>query len=181
LTSSALNSSSFSRNENNSSYLGGGSQSSTGYQNSVLPPSQSYLGGGNRNNYDDQKGSSGFGFNSSDRDNRSGNSNVYSTVNNGSQMLRPSGGGSMGGGMGGNKGGSGGFSNKILISNLPPTASYKMLTEKCNEFGDVQRVEDKGNSGILVAFATEWEAERAIKNMDRARIDGRTIDVRFFY
>lgn len=37
-----------------------------------------------------------------------------------------------------------------------------MLTEKCNEFGDVQRIEDKGNNGLLVVFSSEWEAERAI-------------------
>lgn len=45
---------------------------------------------------------------------------------------------------------------------IPPTASYKMITEKCNEFGQVQRIEDKGNSGVLVVFTSEWEAERAI-------------------
>lgn len=45
---------------------------------------------------------------------------------------------------------------------LPPTASYQMLRDKCLEFGDVQRVEEKGTGTVLVAFGTEWEAERAI-------------------
>lgn len=48
-----------------------------------------------------------------------------------------------------------------IILQLPPTASYKMLSEKCNEFGDVQRVEDKGNGSVLVVYSTDWEAENA--------------------
>lgn len=81
-----------------------------------------------------------------------------------------------------------------------------MLTEKCNEFGDVQRVEDKGNGSVLVIYSSDWEAENAFsillsfyialcflsflsynfsltvfsENLDRARIDGRTINVCFF-
>lgn len=78
-----------------------------------------------------------------------------------------------------------------------------MLSEKCNEFGDVQRVEDKGNGSVLVVYNSEWEAENALsilsfflyiltfirkynslthftENLDRARIDGRTINVCFF-
>lgn len=164
LGGSSLNNSTFSRNDL------GNNQNNSNFQSSVLSQNKSYLGGGNRN-YDD-KGSS-FDFGSSDRDSRK--TNVYNQVNNGNQMLRS------GNATGGGGGDSGGYSNKVLISNLPPNASYKMITEKCREFGEVQRFEDKGNSGILVVFASEWEAERAIKNMDRARINGRTIDVRFFY
>lgn len=37
-----------------------------------------------------------------------------------------------------------------------------MLTEKCNEFGNVQRIEDKGSGTVLVIYGNEWEAERAI-------------------
>ncbi|KAF5301539.1 hypothetical protein FQR65_LT08844 [Abscondita terminalis] len=188
LGGSSLNNSNFSRNEL------GNNQSNSNFQSSVLSQNKSYLGGGNRN-FDDK--SSNFDFGSQDRDSRK--SNVYNQVNNGNQMLRT-------GGNSGTGGESGGYSNKILISNLPPNASYKMITEKCREFGEVQRFEDKGNSGILVVFASEWEAETAIsillklnrvfivlkicfafflnfftENMDRARINGRTIDVRFFY
>lgn len=84
------------------------------------------------------------------------------------------------------------------------TASYKMLTEKCSEFGNVQRLEDKGNGNVCVVYSKEWEAENAIsilcscdecaarfvifcdsltvvpENLDRARIDGRTINVCFY-
>ncbi|KAK5650527.1 hypothetical protein RI129_001556 [Pyrocoelia pectoralis] len=166
---SSLNSSSFSRAEL------GNSQSTSGFQSSVLSQNKNYLGSGNRS-FDDK--SSTFDFGSSDRDSRNKtNTNVYGSVNNGSQMLRTGRGSDLNTGGGGD----GGYSNKILISNLPPTASYKMITEKCSEFGEVQRFEDKGNNGLLVVFSSEWEAERAIKNMDRARINGRTIDVRFFY
>ncbi|KAK9879193.1 hypothetical protein WA026_004042 [Henosepilachna vigintioctopunctata] len=73
-----------------------------------------------------------------------------------------------------------GFSRKIVVSNLPASASYKMLHDKFSEFGDVQNFEEKGTGTMLVMYANEWQAERAIKNLDRARIDGRTIDARFF-
>ncbi|KAL3279534.1 hypothetical protein HHI36_017043 [Cryptolaemus montrouzieri] len=75
---------------------------------------------------------------------------------------------------------SSGFSRKIVVSNLPPSASYKMLHDKFTEFGDVQHFEEKGTGTVLVMYGTEWQAERAIKNLDRARIDGRTIDARFY-
>ncbi|KAK4883054.1 hypothetical protein RN001_006373 [Aquatica leii] len=169
LGSGGLGSSNFSRSELSSGQTG------SGYQTQGMSQNQNYLSSGNRN-YENK--TSSFSFGSGDRDNNTRNTsgNVYSTVNNGSQMIRSSGGGNTG-----IAGKSGGYSNKVLINNLPPSASYKMLSEKCNEFGNVQRIEDKGNSGILITFSTEWEAEQAIKNMDRARIDGRTIDVRFFY
>ncbi|XP_044761221.1 myelin expression factor 2-like [Coccinella septempunctata] len=75
---------------------------------------------------------------------------------------------------------SSGFSRKIIISNLPTNASYKVLHDKFSEFGDVQHFEEKGTGTMLVMYANEWQAERAIKNLDRARIDGRTIDARFY-
>ncbi|KAF5277404.1 hypothetical protein FQA39_LY06217 [Lamprigera yunnana] len=145
LGASSLNSSNFNRNELSNN------QSGSNYQR------QSYLSGGNRN-YEDK---SSFNYNSSDRDNRNTSNSVYSTVNNGSQMLRSSGGTGITGKS------SGGYSNKILINNLPPTATYKMLNEKCNEFGDVKQIEDKGNAGILVTFSSEWEAERAISILSK--------------
>ncbi|XP_044761749.1 myelin expression factor 2-like [Coccinella septempunctata] len=73
-----------------------------------------------------------------------------------------------------------GFSRKIVVSNLPTTASYKMLHDKFSEFGEVQHFEEKSAGTMLVMYANEWQAERAIKNLDRARIDGRTIDASFF-
>lgn len=78
----------------------------------------------------------------------------------------------------------GGFSRKVLISNvssnlflficflqrffiglnlqLPGSASYKMLSEKFNEFGDVQHLEEKGSGSMLIVYAADWQAERAI-------------------
>lgn len=50
----------------------------------------------------------------------------------------------------------------VVILQLPPTASYKMLSEKCNEFGDVQHVEEKGSGSVLVVYNTSWEAENAL-------------------
>ncbi|XP_045483012.1 heterogeneous nuclear ribonucleoprotein M-like [Harmonia axyridis] len=73
-----------------------------------------------------------------------------------------------------------GFSRKIVVSNLPTSASYKMLHDKFSEFGEVQHFEEKSAGTMLVMYANEWQAERAIKNLDRARIDGRTIDASFY-
>jgi len=96
----------------------------------------------------------------------SNNGNLFSS-NNGSTLLR-------------NTGNVKNYSKKIIISNLPSTATYKLVSDKCQEFGSVEDVEQQQNGNIIVTFHTEWEAERAIKNMDRARIDGRTIDVGFY-
>lgn len=118
LSGSNLGNSNFSRNDNNyggGNSGGGGNQNNSGYQNSVLSQNQGYLsnrGGGGGNNYDDQKVSGGFGY-TTDRDSRSNNSsNIYSTVNNGSQMLRNS-----NLNISGNNKGNG-YSNKILITNV---------------------------------------------------------------
>ncbi|KAL1509902.1 hypothetical protein ABEB36_004569 [Hypothenemus hampei] len=73
------------------------------------------------------------------------------------------------------------FSRKVLISNLPPTAPFKLFQEKLNEFGEVSYWEEKGTGSYLVVYANEWQAERAIKNLDKARIDGRYIEARTYY
>ncbi|CAG9856984.1 unnamed protein product [Phyllotreta striolata] len=73
------------------------------------------------------------------------------------------------------------FSKKIIVSNLPPTASYKLLNEKFSEFGDIQGFEEKAHGSVLVTYGSDWQAERAIKNLDKARIDGRMIDARLYF
>lgn len=90
------------------------------------------------------------------------------------------------------------YSRKVLISNvspisyyflinaycffqLPPSASFKLLQDKLNEFGEVSYWEEKGTGSYLVVYANEWQAERAIKNLDKARIDGRYIEARIYY
>jgi hypothetical protein len=37
-----------------------------------------------------------------------------------------------------------------------------MLSEKFSEFGDVQHLEEKGTGSMLVVYAADWQAERAI-------------------
>lgn len=64
---------------------------------------------------------------------------------------------------------------------LPATASYKMLHEKFTEFGDIHGFEEKGHGSVLITYGSDWQAERAIKNLDKARIDGRMIDARLFF
>lgn len=69
----------------------------------------------------------------------------------------------------------------MLLFQLPPTASYKMLHEKFTEFGEVHGFEEKGHGSVLITYGSDWQAERAIKNLDKARIDGRMIDARLFF
>ncbi|CAG9769210.1 unnamed protein product [Ceutorhynchus assimilis] len=89
------------------------------------------------------------------------------------------------GGVGGSGGGAGDSkhfnSRKILVSNLPPSATFKLLQEKLNEFGELTYFEEKGPGSYLIVYANEWQAEKAIKNLDKARIDGRYIEARVYY
>ncbi|XP_063627155.1 heterogeneous nuclear ribonucleoprotein M [Cydia splendana] len=71
-------------------------------------------------------------------------------------------------------------SDMVAITNLPPTVTWQLIREKFSECGDVKFAEMTGPDSAIVRFHKEWDAERAIKMFDRTRIDGRTIDVRFF-
>lgn len=44
---------------------------------------------------------------------------------------------------------------------LPPSATYKIMHEKLNEFGDVKFLEEKGQGSMLVIYGNEWDAEQA--------------------
>ncbi|XP_075979397.1 heterogeneous nuclear ribonucleoprotein rumpelstiltskin [Anticarsia gemmatalis] len=71
-------------------------------------------------------------------------------------------------------------SDMVIITNLPPTVTWQLIREKFSECGDVKFAEMTAPDTAVVRFHKEWDAERAIKMFDRTRIDGRTIDVRFF-
>ncbi|CAG9790878.1 unnamed protein product [Diatraea saccharalis] len=71
-------------------------------------------------------------------------------------------------------------SDMVIITNLPPTVTWQLIREKFSECGDVKFAEMTASDTAIVRFHKEWDAERAIKMFDRTRIDGRTIDVRFF-
>ncbi|XP_049872202.1 heterogeneous nuclear ribonucleoprotein M [Pectinophora gossypiella] len=71
-------------------------------------------------------------------------------------------------------------SDIVVITNLPPTVTWQLIREKFSECGDVKFAEMTAPDTAIVRFHKEWDAERAIKMFDRTRIDGRTIDVRFF-
>lgn len=83
-------------------------------------------------------------------------------------------------------GGSGSFntrdktSDMVVISNLPPTVTWQLIREKFSECGDVKFAEITTSDTAVVRFHKQWDAERAIKMFDNTRIDGRTIDVRYF-
>lgn len=99
------------------------------------------------------------------------------------------------------------FLNFLFVLQLPSTMSWKMLRDKFSSCGDIQFVEMKSKETALVRFANDWEADRAIRILliimceflsenqqiqtlfslikfpellDRTRMDGRTIEVRFF-
>lgn len=72
------------------------------------------------------------------------------------------------------------LSDMVIINNLPPTVTWQLLREKFSECGEVKFAEMTGTDSAVVRFQREWDAERAIKMFDRTRIDGKTIDVRFF-
>ncbi|XP_060804462.1 heterogeneous nuclear ribonucleoprotein M [Amyelois transitella] len=71
-------------------------------------------------------------------------------------------------------------SDMVMITNLPPTVTWQLIREKFSECGDVKFAEMTAPDTAIVRFHKEWDAERAINMFDRTRIDGRTIDVRFF-
>ncbi|XP_028173184.1 myelin expression factor 2-like [Ostrinia furnacalis] len=71
-------------------------------------------------------------------------------------------------------------SDMVIITNLPPTVTWQLIREKFSECGDVKFAEMTAPDTAIVRFHKEWDADRAIKMFDRTRIDGRTIDVRYF-
>ncbi|XP_045775948.1 myelin expression factor 2-like isoform X1 [Maniola jurtina] len=71
-------------------------------------------------------------------------------------------------------------SDMVVITNLPQTVTWQLIREKFSECGDVKFAEMTAPDTAIVRFHKEWDAERAVKMFDRTRIDGRTIDVRFF-
>ncbi|XP_045501078.1 heterogeneous nuclear ribonucleoprotein M isoform X2 [Colias croceus] len=71
-------------------------------------------------------------------------------------------------------------SDMVIITNLPQTVTWQLIREKFSECGDVKFAEMTAPDTAIVRFHKEWDAERAVKMFDRTRIDGRTIDVRFF-
>ncbi|XP_057666604.1 myelin expression factor 2-like [Diorhabda carinulata] len=127
-------------------------------------------------------GNDSFGNQNSNYNNLSGGRNFQGAgggFNNNDQLSFNN--GARSGGMDRQLGGGKSFSRKVLISNLPPMASYKLLSEKFSEFGEVQGFEEKSHGSILITYGSDWQAERAIKNLDKARIDGRMIDARLYY
>lgn len=86
--------------------------------------------------------------------------------------------GSLGGGSAGN---GSRLSDTVIVKNLPPAATWQMLRDKFRECGDVKYAEMRGKDIGLVRFSSDWDAERAVHMMDRSRLEGRIIDVGFFY
>ncbi|CDW80438.1 single-stranded g-strand telomeric dna-binding protein [Stylonychia lemnae] len=73
---------------------------------------------------------------------------------------------------------------KIFIGNLPYSVSKQQLKEAFKEFGDILSTEvqhdDRGKSkGYGIVIFSDWEAaDEAIKQMDQAKFNDRTVTVR---
>lgn len=91
---------------------------------------------------------------------------------------------SSGSGGGGGGGGSSGRDDcHIVVRNLPHSFTWQMLRERFRDVGDVKYAEIKTDGGKsrgwgVVRFATPEDAQRAVNLMNRARIEGREIEVR---
>ncbi|KAK2727735.1 heterogeneous nuclear ribonucleoprotein M-like isoform X2 [Artemia franciscana] len=70
--------------------------------------------------------------------------------------------------------------DSVKINNLSSHVTWQMLREKFSEIGEVRFAELTGRGGGIVRFASEREAQRAIDIMDRARYEGKIIDVTFY-
>jgi RNA recognition motif-containing protein len=65
------------------------------------------------------------------------------------------------------------------VANLPQSCSWQVLKQKFREAGEVLYAEMRDKNTGIVRFASERDAERAVKVFDQSRVDGRTVDVHF--
>lgn len=118
--------------------------------------------------------SSGFSY---DRDNFRGASSNSGANFNGSSRSLGNGRGNITNNVPSNSGRQGGV---IIVKNLPPNTTWAHLKDKFREVGDVTFTEIQPNNTGLVKFSSEYEAERAVRELDRTRFEGRTIDVMLY-
>lgn len=154
----------FSSNSSNNYGQAGNYSSSRNYQSSG--------GGGGGSGYDNsQKSSGGVGGGFLSGGGGYDSNNTYGSVS-GSMLRSPN--------QNDVKNVGGNYGRKLLVSNLPPSATYKVMLDKLSEYGDVKFMEEKGQGSVLVIYGSDWQAESAYKNLDRARVDGRVIDARLY-
>ncbi|XP_071864631.1 myelin expression factor 2-like isoform X2 [Bombus fervidus] len=88
--------------------------------------------------------------------------------------------GQRGGGNRQNTYGSRSVSDTILIRNLPPNITWEILVDKFENIREVKFDEMRETDTVMVRFASERDAERAVSIMNRMRISDRKIDVCFY-
>ena len=84
------------------------------------------------------------------------------------------------GGNGQNTHGSQSMSDTILVRNLPPNTTWKMLVDKFENIREMKFDEVREADTVMVRFASKWDAVRAVSMMNQTRIDDRTIDVSLY-
>lgn len=72
------------------------------------------------------------------------------------------------------------LSDTVLLGNLPSSFSWQNLKDRFRDIGDVRFAELKGQGNAIVRFGSVQDAQRAVDLMNGFRIDGRTIQVRFY-
>ncbi|CAL8098877.1 unnamed protein product [Orchesella dallaii] len=124
-----------------------------------------------------QSGGSGLGMREMDY---GYSTSVYSTPSSNYGGSKSNyGNGVSGGNVNVSSGGASASSNTVIVANLPPTCTWQMLKTKFRECGEVVFAEMRDKSTGIVRFATERDAERAVKVFDQSRVDGRIVEVRF--
>ncbi|CAH0758198.1 unnamed protein product [Diatraea saccharalis] len=71
-------------------------------------------------------------------------------------------------------------SDMLVFNNLPPSVTVQALNNKMREIGEVVFAEITGHGRAIVRFRHNEDADRCVKIFDRSKVDGQTIEVKFF-
>lgn len=68
----------------------------------------------------------------------------------------------------------------VVFSYLPPSVDLQALSNKMREVGEVKFVDVLGMGRAIVSFFNVRDAERCVKFFDGSKVDGQTIEVKYF-
>ncbi|RVE43614.1 hypothetical protein evm_011734 [Chilo suppressalis] len=71
-------------------------------------------------------------------------------------------------------------SDMLVFNNLPPSVTVQALNNKMREIGEIVFAEITGQGRAIVRFRSNDDADRCVKIFDRSKVDGQTIEVKFF-
>ncbi|XP_059062246.1 uncharacterized protein LOC131855051 [Achroia grisella] len=70
-------------------------------------------------------------------------------------------------------------SDLLIFTNLPSSLNADTLSSKMSEIGDLKFVELTGGNKAIVKFNNTRDAERCIRLLDRSKVDGQRINVKY--